>query len=223
MTGCMDRVDLHKYSGGSVGRSSTARPSSRAISTRRATSMNGKVIHNVEDVKLHDLTSDAPYVTYREGDEIIRIDCDYVIGADGFHGVSRKSIPKDVLTRVRAGLSVRLAGRAVAHQAGLAGTDLRQARARLCAVFAAVAGAEPLLHPGAADRYGRGLVGRCLLGGAEAPPAGRTSPRPSGDRSLDREDRSRRCAASSPSRCATATCSSPAMPPTSCRRPARGV
>ena len=28
---------------------------------------------------------------------MVRIDCDYVIGADGFHGVSRKSIPKDVL------------------------------------------------------------------------------------------------------------------------------
>jgi p-hydroxybenzoate 3-monooxygenase len=26
-----------------------------------------------------------------------RIDCDYIVGADGFHGVSRKSIPKDVL------------------------------------------------------------------------------------------------------------------------------
>ena len=59
--------------------------------------MGGNVIHNVEDVKLHDLKSDAPYVTYRDGDEIIRIDCDYVIGADGFHGVSRKSIPSDVL------------------------------------------------------------------------------------------------------------------------------
>lgn len=59
--------------------------------------MNGKVIHNVEDVKLHDLKSEAPFVTYRDGDEIIRVDCDYVIGADGFHGISRKSIPKDVL------------------------------------------------------------------------------------------------------------------------------
>lgn len=59
--------------------------------------MGGKVIHNVEDVKLHDLKSDAPFVTYRDGDDIIRIDCDYVIGADGFHGPSRKAIPSDVL------------------------------------------------------------------------------------------------------------------------------
>lgn len=55
----------------------------------------GIVIHNAEDVKPHDMTSDAPYLTYRSGDEIKRVDCDYIIGADGFHGVSRKSIPKD--------------------------------------------------------------------------------------------------------------------------------
>jgi len=59
--------------------------------------MGGQVIHNAEDVKPHDLKSDAPYLTYREGDEIRRIDCGYIIGADGFHGVSRKSIPGDVL------------------------------------------------------------------------------------------------------------------------------
>ncbi len=45
----------------------------------------------------HDLKSATPYVTYRSGDEVVRIDCDFVIGADGFHAVSRKSIPRDVL------------------------------------------------------------------------------------------------------------------------------
>ena len=59
--------------------------------------MGGKVIHNAADVKLHDLTSDAPYLTFCKDDENIRIDCDYVIGADGFHGPSRKAIPGDVL------------------------------------------------------------------------------------------------------------------------------
>lgn len=57
--------------------------------------VGGAVLHNVQDVQPHDMTSDKPYVTYRDGDEIKRIDCDYIIGADGFHGVSRKSIPKD--------------------------------------------------------------------------------------------------------------------------------
>ncbi|WP_425049808.1 4-hydroxybenzoate 3-monooxygenase [Psychromarinibacter sp. S121] len=95
--GKLDRVDLKKYSGGSsvvvYGQTELTRDLYEARDK-----MDGKVIHNVEDVTLHDLKSDAPWVTYRDGDEIVRIDCDFVIGADGFHGVSRKSIPKDVLT-----------------------------------------------------------------------------------------------------------------------------
>tara|TARA_Y100000815_G_scaffold92441_1_gene81429 strand:+ start:19422 stop:20549 length:1128 start_codon:yes stop_codon:yes gene_type:complete len=95
--GVLDRVDLEKYSGGSsvvvYGQTELTRDLYDARDK-----MNGAVIHNAEDVKPHDLTSDKPYVTYRDGDEVIRIDCDYVIGADGFHGVSRKSIPRDVLT-----------------------------------------------------------------------------------------------------------------------------
>jgi p-hydroxybenzoate 3-monooxygenase len=60
--------------------------------------LGGTVIHNAEDVQPHDLESDHPWLSYRQGDEIVRIDCDYVIGCDGFHGVSRKSIPKDRIT-----------------------------------------------------------------------------------------------------------------------------
>jgi p-hydroxybenzoate 3-monooxygenase len=94
--GAMRRVDLHKYSGGSsvvvYGQTELTRDLYEARDK-----MNGVVIHNAEDVQPHDLKSASPYVTYRMGDEIVRIDCDYVIGADGFHGVSRKSIPRDVL------------------------------------------------------------------------------------------------------------------------------
>ncbi|WP_238368720.1 4-hydroxybenzoate 3-monooxygenase [Mesobacterium pallidum] len=59
--------------------------------------MGGKVIHEVQNVVLHDLKTDKPHVTYDLKGESHRIVCDYVIGADGFHGVSRKSIPEDVL------------------------------------------------------------------------------------------------------------------------------
>ncbi|MBQ0934288.1 4-hydroxybenzoate 3-monooxygenase [Ideonella paludis] len=94
--GRMDRLDLHQHSGGSsvvvYGQTELTRDLYEARDR-----MKGVVIHNAEDVQPHDLTSAQPYVTYRQGDDIIRIDCDYVIGADGFHGVSRKSIPKGVL------------------------------------------------------------------------------------------------------------------------------
>ncbi len=94
--GQMDRVDLHKYSGGSsvvvYGQTELTRDLYEARDR-----MKGIVIHNAEDVQPHDLKSANPYVTYRSGDEVVRINCDFVIGADGFHGVSRKSIPRDVL------------------------------------------------------------------------------------------------------------------------------
>ncbi len=94
--GKLDRVDLHKYSGGNsvivYGQTELTRDLYEARDR-----MKGVVIHNAEDVQPHDMTGDKPYVTYRAGDEIVRIDCDFIIGADGFHGVSRKSIPKTVL------------------------------------------------------------------------------------------------------------------------------
>ena len=94
--GQVSRVDLHKCSGGSsvvvYGQTELTRDLYAARDR-----MNGVVIHNAEDVQPHDLKSATPYVTYRSGDEVVRIDCDFVIGADGFHGVSRKSIPRDVL------------------------------------------------------------------------------------------------------------------------------
>lgn len=94
--GVLDRVDLHKYSGGNsvlvYGQTEITRDLYEARER-----LGGKVVHNAEDVTPFDLKSDKPYVTYRHNGETIRVDCDYIVGADGFHGVSRKSIPKDVL------------------------------------------------------------------------------------------------------------------------------
>lgn len=54
----------------------------------------GTVIHEAADVALHDTDSDALALSWRQGDETHRVDCDFIIGCDGFHGVSRKSIPR---------------------------------------------------------------------------------------------------------------------------------
>ncbi len=92
--GIKERIDLNGLTGGNsvvvYGQTELTRDLYEARDK-----MGGNIIHNAEDVKPHDMTSDAPYLTYRSGGEIKRIDCDYIIGADGFHGVSRKSIPSD--------------------------------------------------------------------------------------------------------------------------------
>jgi p-hydroxybenzoate 3-monooxygenase len=57
----------------------------------------GVVIDEAGDVTLHGLDTNAPHVTYTKDRQQHRIDCDYVAGCDGFHGVSRTSIPPKIL------------------------------------------------------------------------------------------------------------------------------
>jgi len=56
----------------------------------------GKIEYNVENVKIHDTDRDAPFVIFQRDGTEYRIDCDFVAGCDGFHGVSRKTIPDSV-------------------------------------------------------------------------------------------------------------------------------
>ncbi len=58
--------------------------------------MDAKIVFNVEGVEIHGADSDAPYVTYRADGAEHRLDCDYVAGCDGFHGISRQTIPASI-------------------------------------------------------------------------------------------------------------------------------
>ncbi|GAB3677211.1 4-hydroxybenzoate 3-monooxygenase [Salinisphaera aquimarina] len=51
--------------------------------------------YEATDAQPHALESDAPYVTFTFEGEEHRLDCDYVAGCDGFHGVSRGCIPAE--------------------------------------------------------------------------------------------------------------------------------
>jgi p-hydroxybenzoate 3-monooxygenase len=59
----------------------------------------GDLRFDAAEVGLHGLDSDRPRVRYRdtEGEEHV-IECRYVAGCDGFHGVSRASLPEGALT-----------------------------------------------------------------------------------------------------------------------------
>ncbi|MCA8032438.1 4-hydroxybenzoate 3-monooxygenase [Burkholderia arboris] len=52
----------------------------------------------VSDVALHDVESEHPFVTFKHADgRADRIDCDYIAGCDGFHGIARQTIPAERL------------------------------------------------------------------------------------------------------------------------------
>lgn len=52
---------------------------------------------NVDDVELCDLDTVRPHVTWSADGVVHRLDCDFVAGCDGFHGVSRRSMPANIL------------------------------------------------------------------------------------------------------------------------------
>ncbi|APO85679.1 4-hydroxybenzoate 3-monooxygenase [Marivivens sp. JLT3646] len=56
----------------------------------------GKIEFNVEDVVIHGADTDAPHIEYTVDGQPQRLDCDFIAGCDGFHGVSRQTIPLDV-------------------------------------------------------------------------------------------------------------------------------
>jgi p-hydroxybenzoate 3-monooxygenase len=56
----------------------------------------GQIEFDVEDVIIHGADTDAPHVCYTVDSRAYRLDCDFIAGCDGFHGVSRQTIPLDV-------------------------------------------------------------------------------------------------------------------------------
>jgi p-hydroxybenzoate 3-monooxygenase len=50
-------------------------------------------IYEALDVAVHDLSGTAPRVTYRRDGAAHELACDFIAGCDGFHGVSRRSVP----------------------------------------------------------------------------------------------------------------------------------
>ena len=50
-------------------------------------------IYETNDVEIHDFDSDHPTVSYEKEGQRHTINCDFIAGCDGFHGVCRASVP----------------------------------------------------------------------------------------------------------------------------------
>jgi len=56
----------------------------------------GEIVFEAADVTPVDVTSAHPRVRYTHDGQEFEIACDFIAGCDGFHGVSRKTIPKNL-------------------------------------------------------------------------------------------------------------------------------
>lgn len=63
-----------------------------------ARALSGAVtIYEADDVTPHGFYGDAPSITYKKDGQLHTIECEYIAGCDGFHGIARKSIPQDAI------------------------------------------------------------------------------------------------------------------------------
>jgi p-hydroxybenzoate 3-monooxygenase len=90
------RIDLKALTGKSVtvyGQTEVTRDLMDARAAAGAPS-----VYEAEDVALHDIAGPAPLVTYRHQGVVQEVACDFIAGCDGFHGISRRSIPASALS-----------------------------------------------------------------------------------------------------------------------------
>ncbi len=57
-----------------------------------------KTVYEAKDVSVHDFDSTRPRVRYVKDGASHEIECDFIAGCDGFHGVCRASVPKHAIT-----------------------------------------------------------------------------------------------------------------------------
>ena len=85
----------------------------------------GQILFDVSDVSVHDVTGGAPKIRFRHDGKDQELDCDFIGGCDGFHGICRPSIPADRAHRLRPRISVRLGRHSLRIAAARRRTDLR--------------------------------------------------------------------------------------------------
>lgn len=59
-------------------------------------SADGRILFDVDVVNIQDPLSENPSIHYLSGGESRSLDCEFIAGCDGFHGISRNSIPENV-------------------------------------------------------------------------------------------------------------------------------
>jgi p-hydroxybenzoate 3-monooxygenase len=90
------RIDMHELTGGRAitvyGQHELVRD---LIGARIGT--GGRIFFEVRDTAVCDFDGERPRIAFRLGGEAHEIDCNFIAGCDGYHGVCRPSVPPGVL------------------------------------------------------------------------------------------------------------------------------
>jgi p-hydroxybenzoate 3-monooxygenase len=92
--GRLERIDLHALTGGKTVMVYGQTEVTKDLMDAR-TQSGSLSFYSADDVALHDFHSDHPSVSFTCDGQKHIVECDYIAGCDGFHGVSRKSVPAE--------------------------------------------------------------------------------------------------------------------------------
>jgi len=89
------RIDFSHLAGGQLMVYGQTEVTRDLMEARQA--MGGQLVYEAEDVSVHDFDTKSPNVRYRKDGETHEITCDFIAGCDGYHGVSRASVPSSAI------------------------------------------------------------------------------------------------------------------------------
>ena len=90
-------VDLHDSTGGRVVTAYGQTEVTKDLMDHRA-ERGLETIYEATHVTLQDFDSKSPKITYEKDGQTHEVSCDFIAGCDGFHGVSRASVPKNSIS-----------------------------------------------------------------------------------------------------------------------------
>ncbi len=96
LDGQLSPIDLNALTGGQSVMVYGQTEVTRDLMAARADA-GAVTLYEASNVQPHDMKTDRPWLTFEHQGERFRLDCDYIAGCDGFHGVARQSIPAESL------------------------------------------------------------------------------------------------------------------------------
>ncbi|ROL72401.1 4-hydroxybenzoate 3-monooxygenase [Pseudomonas chlororaphis] len=95
LNGRQVKIDLHALTGQNVMIYGQTEVTRDLMHAREA--MGATTLYEARDVRPHDMKTSQPYLTFEHQGQPVRVECDYIAGCDGFHGIARQSIPAETL------------------------------------------------------------------------------------------------------------------------------
>src|SRR3569623_1176731 len=89
-------IDVHALTGGKVGTAyGQTELTHDLMDARRDEGLPS--VYEAHDVAVRGFDTERPQVQYRKDGKLHTVDCDFIAGCDGFHGVCRASVPKGAI------------------------------------------------------------------------------------------------------------------------------